>query len=74
MPTQAPALPPLPTVPRLFCAFYKKNPRGEELLRQHYRLSTAEAKEEAIGCGTGWGGDEEELVCGSLTNKAKKNG
>ncbi|CAM9846661.1 unnamed protein product [Scytosiphon promiscuus] len=42
-------------------------PCGEELLRERYRLSTAEAKE---GCafaslgGVPWGGDEEELVCG----------
>ena len=43
-------------------------PCGEELLRERYRLSTAEAKEEGFaGFADGrppWGGEEEELVCG----------
>ena len=43
---------------------HQNAPCGEELLRLRYRLSTAEAKEEAVASGTSWGGDEEELVCG----------
>ncbi|CAM9442039.1 unnamed protein product, partial [Hapterophycus canaliculatus] len=49
-------------------------PCGEELLRERYRLSTAEAKEECVSAslgGTPWGGDEEELVCGGY--KAKRS-
>ncbi|CBJ48689.1 conserved unknown protein [Ectocarpus siliculosus] len=48
-------------------------PCGEKLLRERYRLSTAEAKEEAIACSSGgapWGGEEEELVCGGIRTKA----
>ncbi|CAM9136319.1 unnamed protein product [Ectocarpus sp. 12 AP-2014] len=47
-------------------------PCGEKLLRERYRLSTAEAKEEAIACSSGgatWGGEEEELVCGGIRTK-----
>ncbi|CAN0247848.1 unnamed protein product [Ectocarpus fasciculatus] len=47
-------------------------PCGENLLRERYRLSTAEAKEEAIACSSGgapWGGEEEELVCGGIRTK-----
>ncbi|CAM9398268.1 unnamed protein product [Ectocarpus sp. 8 AP-2014] len=47
-------------------------PCGERLLRERYRLSTAEAKEEAIACSSGgapWGGEEEELVCGGMRTK-----
>eukprot|EP00904_Undaria_pinnatifida_P000808 jgi/Undpi1/10728/HiC_scaffold_29.g13176.m1 len=53
-------------------------PCGEELLRQRYRLSTAEAKEEILASGTSWGGEEEELVCGGgggyANRRPKRNG
>eukprot|EP00903_Cladosiphon_okamuranus_P007954 g7678.t1 len=56
-----------------------KAPCGEELLRERYRLSTAETKEEGIvGFADGrppWGGEEEELVCGGYkTRKAADGG
>ncbi|CAM9726556.1 unnamed protein product, partial [Pylaiella littoralis] len=54
-----------------------KAPCGEKLLRERYRLSTAEAKEEAVTGSSGgrppWGGEEEELVCGG-GHKTKKRG
>lgn len=58
---------------------HQNAPCGEELLRERYRLSTAEAKEEAItGFSDGrppWGGEEEELICGGYkTRKATAGG
>lgn len=48
-------------------------PHGEELLRQRYLLSTADAKEQACSLGDAWGGDEEELVCG-VSSRGKRCG
>lgn len=55
-------------------SWQQKAPCGEELLRQRYHLSTAEAKHEAIWSDGARGGDEEELICGCSINKAKRRG
>lgn len=52
----------------------QNTPYGEELLRQRYRLSTAEVQEDATGARLPWGGEEEELICGGYANKATKSG
>lgn len=56
----------------------QKAPCGEKLLRERYRLSTAEAKEEAVTGSSGgrppWGGEEEELVCGGGYKTKKRGG